>query len=311
MTKRFERKTAILAKIEAEYGTDSVPAGAANAMLVTNCSLVPLEAEMKSRNLYQSFLGNQGELMAGEHVSLTFQVEMASSGAAGTAPAFGPLLRACALAETITVDTEVEYEPVSAAFESVSIYVNLDGVNHKLLGARGSVKLTLTPKEIPYLEFSFKGIYAAPTDTALPAQTLTGFVAPLIVNKTNTSVFSLHGFSAIGESLELDLGNDVQPQFKIGYEGIDIVDRTMTGTTVIEADLLAAKNWIGIAKARTRGALAVQHGGEAGNIVEIGCPAIEIGAPTYGVTQKLRTYSLPLRPCPTAAGNDEIVLTFR
>lgn len=310
MTKRFERKTALLAKIEAEYGTDSVPAGGANAMLIQNLQIVPLEAEEKDRQFYQSYLGQQGKLLAGEHVSATFEVELAGSGTAGVAPGFGPLLRACGLAETIVADTSVTYAPVSAGFESVSAYTNLDGVNHKFLGARGNVKLMLSAREIPKLEFSMRGLLVPAVDAALLAQTLTAFQTPLIVNKANTPTFDLHGYSAIAESLELDLGNDVQYRGLIGEESIQIVDRLMTGRAVLEADTLANIDWFALARARTRGELDVVHGTVAGNIATVNCPAVEIGAPAYGATQKIRNVTLPLIPAPTAVGNDELTLAF-
>ena len=46
-----------------------------------------------------------------QRVEVTFEVEMAGSGTAGTAPAFGPLLKACGNSETIVTDTSVTYAP--------------------------------------------------------------------------------------------------------------------------------------------------------------------------------------------------------
>lgn len=37
---RLVRKTAILAKIETTYGTDAVPTGIANAILISNQSII-------------------------------------------------------------------------------------------------------------------------------------------------------------------------------------------------------------------------------------------------------------------------------
>ena len=41
---RLIRNTAILAKIETAYGVDAAPTGAANALLVSNLSINPLNA---------------------------------------------------------------------------------------------------------------------------------------------------------------------------------------------------------------------------------------------------------------------------
>ena len=44
MAARYVRNSAILAKVEGTYGTDSTPTGAANAVLVSNLSINPLDA---------------------------------------------------------------------------------------------------------------------------------------------------------------------------------------------------------------------------------------------------------------------------
>lgn len=308
MTKRYFRKLVILAKIEVTYGTDPTPTGAANAMQINDVTITPLAGSDETRDLLLPYLGNQGKILVGNYVQLQFNVEIAGSGAAGTPPAYGPLLRACGMAETIVDDTSVAYEPVSSDYESVTAWANLDGVRHILLGARGTVNLTLTPLKIPRWTFQLWGLLGTITDTALPTPTLTGFVLPVPVNKTNTTL-SLHGASQIAESVSLDLGNKCEPRLLIGSESIEITDRQSTGTVVVEATTIATKDWFGIAKARTRGALAAVHGIVAGNIVTIGAPAVEIGRPTYGNTQGIANYSLPLDLCPSS-GDDEFAITF-
>jgi hypothetical protein len=103
---RSVRKLLILAKIEATYGTDVLPAGA-DAILVTNASLKPLEAEVIDRDFVRSYLGASGKIMAGDYAKLEFSVELAGAGAAGTAPKWGRLARACAMSETITAGVDV------------------------------------------------------------------------------------------------------------------------------------------------------------------------------------------------------------
>ena len=44
MATRYIRQTVILAKIETVSGTDAVPTGAANALLISNMNITPLEA---------------------------------------------------------------------------------------------------------------------------------------------------------------------------------------------------------------------------------------------------------------------------
>lgn len=306
---RFVRKLAVLAKIETVYGTDAAPTGSTNAILMTEASLTPMAGSEESRDLLLPYLGNQGVVLTGDHVILEGSVEIAGSGTAGTAPAYGPLLRACGLSETIDAGISVTYEPVSAGFEAVSIYYNLDGVRHVLLGARGSVTFEMTPQRIPRYRFRFLGLSGTITDQALPTVDHSAFQTPIVVNKANTTV-SLHGVSAPIERLSFDLGNQVEPRLLIGYEGIELTDRRAAGSVTVQAGTLAEKDWFAIAKARTRGAIAVVHGTAAGNIVETNGPKVEVGRPTQGSSQGIANYTLPLMFVPDV-GNDELSIVVK
>jgi len=309
MARRLYRKLATLAKIETTYGVSSAPTGAANAMLMTDVSITPIAGEEVSRDLYRPFLGHQGVMLVGNHVTVEGSVEAAGAGVAGTAPGYGVLLRACGLSETIAAGVKVDYQPVSTGFESATLFWNLDGVNHVLLGARGNVSMSLTPKQIPKYRFTFSGLLGPITDTALPAQTLTAFKAPVPVSKAATTL-SIHGYSAPGESLTIDLGNQVEPRMLIGSESIEIVDRRATGTAVIEAAELAAVDWFDRALNRTRGALSAVHGTAAGNIIEVSAAAVEIGRPSYGQTQQVTNVSLPLMFA-SVSTDDDLKITVR
>ncbi|ESY49018.1 MULTISPECIES: phage tail tube protein [unclassified Mesorhizobium] len=306
---RFYRKLAVLAKIETVEGTDAVPTGMANAIQMNNVTITPLAGDQVSRDLLLPYLGQQGVILTGTYATLSGQVEIAGAGAAGDVPGYGVLLRMCGLAETVDPDTDVQYDPISGAFESGTLYFNHDGVRHILLGAKGNVSANLTPKQIPHFTFTLTGLLGTISDTALPSVDYTAFQVPVPVNKANTTL-SLHGTAAVAESVAADLGNQVEPRFLIGAESVQIVDRNPSGTCVVEARLLATTNWFSRALARTRGALAAQHGTVAGNIVKIDAPAVEIGRPSEGQTQKIINYSLPLMLC-TDAGDDELKITVK
>ncbi|ORE85740.1 phage tail tube protein [Aurantimonas sp. 22II-16-19i] len=309
MATRKYRKLAALVKIETAYGVDATPTGAANAMLFSEVTFTPMEGQEVSRDLLLPYLGHQGVELTGLYARLQGSVEIAGSDDPGTAPAYGPLLRACGMAETVTTDTSVSYDPVSAGEEAASTYFNADGVNHVLLGVRGTFTTTQTPNQIPRFRFDLMGLLGTITDTALPTVDHTAFVRPVVVNKANT-VMSLHGWTAITESISLDYGNQVEARFLIGAESMEITDRRATGTAVVEAKSLATKDWFAIAKARTRGALSVVHGTAAGNIVEFTAPQVEIGRPTQGQTQGILNYSLPLMLCHDT-GDDELSIIVR
>lgn len=306
---RFERNIALLAKTEVTYGTDAAPTGAANAILAVNPKIEPFVGEDVSRELTRPFMGNQGVLLVANHVRMTFEVEIAGSGTAGTPPKVGPILRACAMAEVITAATEVKYNPISKLQESASLYFFLDGVKHALIGSRGTWTLAKQPSTIPRFVFTMTGLLGPIADAAMPVADTAGFIDPLPVNAANTTI-ALHGYTGPCEGLTLDIGNQIEPRMLINSESIQHVDRNVTGNIVLEAPALATKNWFAIAQAHTKGTLLATHGLTAGNIFTVGGPAIQIGRPTYGASQKIVNNSLPIMALPSA-GNDEIVLTFK
>lgn len=97
----LSRKRLILCKAESSYGQDISPDGT-DALLVRSLEVTPIEADVVSRDLIRNYLGNSDQLLAQTRVSLSFQVELAGSGAGATAPRFGALLKACGMAETTT-----------------------------------------------------------------------------------------------------------------------------------------------------------------------------------------------------------------
>lgn len=302
------RRRTILAKTETTYGVDPTPTGSANAILIRNLNVTPLNAEVVSRDLVRQYLGNSEQLIASKHVQLDFEVEMAGSGVAGTAPAYNVLLKACGLAETDGV-SDVVYAPVSSGFGSATIYFNIDGVLHKVTGARGNVEFTIGARTIPTMKFTFTGIYNAPTDAALPTVDYSAFQTPLAANTTNTTAFQFFSFAGVLESLSLNLGNSINYRSLIGSESVIMTDRQVSGTAVFEAPLTASKDFFAAALASTLGNLTITHGTTAGNKFKIDSTRIDIANPTYTDNNGIHMLSVPFVAVPSSSGNDEISFT--
>lgn len=309
MADKFRRK-AILAKIESVYGTDPTPTGAANAILAKDVEIEPMAGESEQRNLVLPWLGNDENIPVGVHRRVRFKVEMASAGAAGTAPAWGPLLRGSGFAQTIDAGVDVEYDPVSELEESLTIYMHQGGTLHKLLGARGSVAIELEPKRIPHLAFDFVGLFVAATATALPDPDYSAFEIPKPAGFVNTPTFTLHGYAARLDRLNINLAIDAQYRELVGGESVEIVDRAPAGTIGIEAPPLGTKDFFAAAKDVTLGALQLVHGVGAGNIVQIDAPKVQIGSPSYRESQGIAMLDLPVSLVPDA-GDDEIKITVK
>ncbi len=306
---QLTRKRVVLAKIETSYGVDPVPTGSANAILIKNLTVTPIAATMVGRDFIRPYLGESDQLIADKHTEVEFEVEMAGAGEAGDVPAYGPLLRACAMAETVTADTKVDYTPVSSGFESVTIYVNVDGVLHKLTGARGTVELDITAKQIPTFKFRFTGVYNTVTDTALPSTVYDAFQYPLVANNMNTTGFSFFGASGLVlESLAIDTGIQVDFRALIGTEYVQIVDRKASGEVSFEATSVATLDVFGKAIGSTNGTLSITHGTAAGNKVQITAANVDIGNPTYADSNGVNMVKCPFYLIPDA-GNDEFKIT--
>lgn len=307
----LSRKRLILAKTETTYGTDPTPTGAANAILVRNLEITPLQAETVSRDLVRPYLGVSDQLLAQTRVEVTFEVELAGSGAAGTAPAYGPVLKACGLAETVVASTSVTYAPVSSSFSSVTLYFHNDGIRHKVTGCRGSFNMTAEVGGIPVIAFTMVGIYNAPTDTATPTPTYANQAAPLIFKNGNTSNFSIFSYSGCLQSLNFDLANETVYRELVGCtKEVLITNRAPNGTCVIEAPTITAKDFFTIANGSSTGSISFQHGSTAGNIVTFTAAQSDIGSPTYSDQDGIQMLNLPYLATPTSAGNDELSLAY-
>lgn len=313
---RYIRNTAILAKIEVTEGVDSIPTGAANALLVSDVTINPLNASNVDRALIRPYFGGSEQLVGTAYVEVGFTVELAGSGTAATAPAWGPLMRACGFAESAT--TFVAYTPAApSAQQSVSIYYHDDGVLHKLLGAKGTWKLAAGVGGRPELQFSFTGLDGGISAAANPTATLTAWRRPLVVTNTNTGSLTLGGTYAAGvvtggttymsRGLNLDLGNAVAFTPLVGGEYVDITERAVTGD--VQVDLTAAQEvtFMAAVKANTLQSMSLQHGSTAGSIVGIYMGATQLINPSKQEVNGRRLIGYDVRAVPTA-GNDDLII---
>lgn len=310
MPQKIYSKRVLLAKAESTYGTDPTPTGSANAMLVKNMTFTPMEAELIERGTIRPYIGGYEQYVANNHAMIEFEVEMMGSGAAGTAPAYAPLLLACGFAETVTASTKVEYTPVSSSFGSCTLYFNIDGVLHKITGARGNLEMDISARQIPVFKFRFVGIYNAPTDTSAPTPVYTGFMQPLVANNTNTTGFSFFGVSSLVlESMKINMNNENNFRALIGSESVIITNRKANGELVFEAPTLATLDVFATAVGTTNGALSITHGTVSGYKVKIDATNVDVGNPTYSDGNGVVMAQVPIF-LPPSSGNDEIKITI-
>lgn len=302
---------ALLAKIEVTYGTDPTPTGAANAILATNVTLRPMEGEDIDRNLENAYFGGSPKIPVGLHAVLEFDVEVAPSGTAGTAPGWGPLLRMCSVAQTIVAATSVEYTPITDAPESGTIYMYIDTVLHKMIGTRGNGVASFSAQGIPVIRYTMTGLFVDPATVTKPTLTLSGFQAPQVATNANTPTFTIGGDAMVLRSFELNLGRQVERRLLIGKEEIVISDVAETVRATVESVALATYNPFTIAKNQTEQEIILVHGTGAGKITTITLPKCQQGRLTgYENQQGIVEWPLDFMPLPDA-GDDQwsILLT--
>lgn len=296
----------LLLKGETVYGTDATPS-AANAFLTSELAF-SFQGQKVELNYDSGMLGNMGNIPVGTHVQATFKVKLAGSGTAGTAPAYGPALKACRMAEVTDAGVSVTYNPVAGMGDSASLYFFNGGIRYKIFGWRGSFKASLSVLGVPEVEFTGLGLWGGRADTAMPTPTLTAWIDPVEVSAVNTAV-TLHTIALNAKSVSIDIANG--PKYREATEQAAVIlgNRKPTGSVQFDAVALATKDWAAAALARTLGTMTVAHGLTAGNIVTIAAPKVQVELPTWSNDDDILAESLALNFVPDT-GNDEFTIAF-
>lgn len=307
------RNQAIWAKIESAYNTDPTPAGD-DFLEVENLQPNPAEsARLIERNLYQASLAPRPPQYGGSLFGFSFDVELKGSGAAGTAPRIGALLRACGFAETISAGTSVTYEPTSDVdnHESCTIYYK-EGPNlRKVTGCRGTFQVNAEAGQRIMLSFTLMGHIASEAEAAAPAQTAETTVPPAFLGAD----FQADSLALPIGALSVDVGNTMglapNPNADDGYGQVRVTARAISGSFDPEAQGIATKDFIGQFRAATT--FAIQTGvvgSTAGNRVALSLPECQYTNVGYGDREALLTYDLSFGAYPTSSGDDDIAIAF-
>ncbi len=296
----------LLAKIETAYGADSAPTAAANAIFATDISIAPMEGQDVVRSLERSQMAADPTIPAGLYSTMSFSCELVGSGTLGTPPAWGPLLRACAVAQVVTAATKVEYTPVSEGHESVSIYFHVDSVRHVLTGARGTAQARVNAQGIPMLNFTFTGLFTSPTEQVRPAPDYSAWQAPQVASSANTPLFTVGERALVLREFTFDLGNQVEPRLLIGSESIQIVNKNESVSATVEASTLALYHPVAAARDQLLLPIALTHGTAAGKRVKFAAPSAQQARLTGYETGNQNILEWPLRFTPLpVTGNDQ------
>ncbi len=305
------KKLLLLLALETVYAT-AVALTGADAVLTKDLAIKPFEGEAIDRETDGQAFGASQRIHVGQYVEITFKVELVGSGTIGTAPAFGACLQACHWTEDVDA-AYVEYTLNSSATTSATMKFNLDGIDHLVVGARGSTKLMIDANQIPYIEFRFLGIYAAPTATAALTPTgWSGFQVPEPISFAHTSSFEFYGITTGWQlrKLEVDQGNQVEYFEGPGEQLVDITDREVGGSVETLLRAVGTFNPFTQAANNVTGALLLTHGTASAKRWHLIAPSVQILQPGYGDDRNRALMTANLAFIPSSAGDDEIKLRF-
>lgn len=303
------RAKVILAKKETTYGTDATPAAATDAIMTRNFQSFPIEVDTLERNLDLPTVGGSPVANTGKRQRVTFEVEIAGSGTPTTPAPWAVLLQGCGMGVPTPDTSDVSQAMGSAPWASLSLYHFYENQRRRMLGARGTFGANFTAGAYPYWTFEFTGLLPSsnPFDTQSPGTPdWSAFKEPVEVNTDNTT-FTLDGYAAVMRSLEFSAGVSITPRRLVGAEYINRGNHVITGTIVMEAPLVATKNYFSTLVAGSQVALALTHGTQAGNIVELQMPHVQITSIADSEEDDVLMYTVGFR-ANVSAGNDDILI---
>lgn len=316
---RSVRQTVVLAKLETTAGVDAAPTGADNAVLVREPSITPLEAAQVDRALTRPHFGASEQLQGAAVVRVSFTVELVGSGVGGVAPAWGPLLQACAFAPATGLSgaVRVEYQPVTEEPKTVTIYYADSGVVHKLLGAMGTFALEALVDGIPVLKFDFVGLDGGIAAQAMPAAVYTAWQRPPVVGPATAIDVTLGctysagalvgGTQYTSTGLTLDAGNAPGLTSFVSSRRIDNTNREVVGKTELALSAAQEVALMEVAKTNTTTSLGFAVGLTPQLRVTVFAQAVQLLNPSKADRNGVRTVGFDLRLLPVA-GNDELLL---
>lgn len=304
------KRTVLLAKAETTYGVDPTPVNTTDAIEAYDVALT-INADMKERAPGNSDLSMFPEERGKTSIELKFSTKIQGSGTAGTRSRQDPLFQACGTDSIVVSSTSVTNNPISSSFPSVTMWVYIDGIIHKVVGCVGDIDIDLTAGEFGMINWSFKGIYAIPTDGVIVDPTF-DTPDPEIVK---ACTFTFGSYAAIIEKLSFKLGNTIaeRPDFNQteGIKGYCITGRNPEGSMTVEAILRATSNadFYSYFHNRTVKALSFVLGATAGNILTWTSSYCYLRAPVWGDREGVRTFEVGFQIA-RSSGNDEFALAW-
>ena len=305
----------VAAKPEAVYKTDSIPTLADDAIMTRNYSIVPLEVDQLQRNLDNRAYGASKGKPTNKRMRSSYEVELAGSGTAGTAPPWMKLLAACGMATPALVATTSATQKFAAAGAvagSLSEYSWVGDQQRKMIGARGTYSLDFTAGQVPFANLQFTGLVPVASPRVVSAPTgadFTDWQEPLEVNDVNT-ILMMDGFAAVTRSLTIDAGVAINLRSLIGARYVRRGNHSASGRLMIEAPSSATKDYLASLENGALIPITLTHGTVAGNILELSATKVQVTNITESSEDDILMFNMDLL-FTTDGGADDLVITAK
>jgi len=236
----------------------------------------------------------------GESGQVSFRVELSQSANLTV------LLTGCAMA----LDSGA-YKPASGSTTTLTIGVYENGLLKRLRGAMGTFVMNFEAGKPVSLEFTFTGIWEAPSDVTILAPTYPSYDPPRLAD----SSILIGAWAPKFATMSIDRGNEVvlreDPSDPSGYCAAHVTGWKITGSIDPEAGLVATNDPYGDLTAHTEAALAIVVGASGGDQVDIDGPALQFTNVQEADRNGLQTDAVEFQLNRSAdAGDDELAITL-
>lgn len=305
------RNKKLFVELEVTPGT-AVSVTAADAVKTSGLQPIRYGGESVSQEYDRAGLGNDLQINVNPQGGPgSFRVPFIGSGDTETAPAWGKLLQACAVAETDDTVTNDEwyYTPVDSNFKALTTVVTEEAIQQTSAGVRGNFGIEANPGQLPVFTFSnFIGDYRRPVTLALTSPDDSAYLDAVPVTASNTSVLTIDGDAFPIAGFTFDAGVEVTRVNQPNRQETVVGNRRPSGTIICSpasaSDIIALLASVESHAGTTSVPIVLTHGSGAGKVLTLNIYAAQFGQSSDQNVGGETYFSLPFTVNNDASGDE-------